>query len=220
MTCFLSPELEMAGKLMTKLSTLKEGGRFRLMTSLRQVKRNVTRWTGVPELFDRLERLLPSLQNANEEVVHLLPISAQVLDHKQVLADFKSVTLALQSPNMSLKDSNALFDLITKSYTVFNFHSYLGLGALIVHTKDLEAALIKIQSKEKDTLSVSGYRTTERLLLPTSHQQEEEKDDGLSFAERELKRQRQVENESLSRYIDTRFCATDFKSTGATFLNG
>jgi hypothetical protein len=149
MTCFLSQELEMAGKLMTKLSTLKEGGRFRLMTSLRQVKRNVTRWTGVPELFDRLERLLPSLQNANEEVVHLLPTSAQVLtirDHKQALADFKSVTLVLQSPNMSLKDSNALFDLITKSYIVFNFHSYLGLGASIVHIKDLESALIKIQS--------------------------------------------------------------------------
>jgi hypothetical protein len=69
-------------------------------------------------MFDRLERLLQSMQNANEEVVHLLTIPAFVLkirDHKQTLADFKSVTLALQSPNMSLKDSNALFDSITKS---------------------------------------------------------------------------------------------------------
>jgi hypothetical protein len=89
-----------------------------------------------------------------------------------------------------------------------------------VHIKDLESVLIKIQSKKEDTLSVSGYRTMERLLPPTSHQQEEEKDDDLSFAERELKSQRQVENESLSRYIDTRFCATDFEPTGATFLNG
>jgi hypothetical protein len=63
---------------------------------------------------------------------------------------------------------------------VFNFHSYLGLVASIVHSKDLESAFIKIQSKEKDKLSVSGYRTMERLLLPTSHQQEEEKDDDLS----------------------------------------
>jgi hypothetical protein len=88
----------MAGKLMTKLSTLKQGGRFRLTTS--------PRWTGVPEMFDRLERLLLSLQNANEEVVHLLPTSAQVLlirDHKQALADFKSVTLALPSPKMFIE---------------------------------------------------------------------------------------------------------------------
>jgi hypothetical protein len=85
---------------------------------------------------------------------------------------------------MSLEDSNARLDSITKSYTVFNFHSYLGLGASIVHIKDLESALIKIQSKKEDILSVSGYWIMERLLLPTSHQQEEEKDDDLSFAER------------------------------------
>jgi hypothetical protein len=57
---FVSPELEKAESLMTKLSTLKQGGRFRLMTSLRPVKRSVTRWTRVSEMFDRLKRLLPS----------------------------------------------------------------------------------------------------------------------------------------------------------------
>jgi hypothetical protein len=198
----------MTGKLMNKLSTLKQAGRLRLLTSLRPVKRNATRWTGVPDMFDRLQRLLPTLQNANDEIVHLVPSPSQIRkiqDHKQALEDFKSITKTLQGA-MSIKDSHAVFESITESYPMFDFASYLSLGASIIHDKALESALVKIQSNNEDTLSVSEQRSVEKLLLPMSHQQEEDIEDGkMSFAERALKSQRKVENKSNTRYIDTQF---------------
>ena len=62
----------MVANLMTKLSTLKEGGRLRQDTKLRPVKRNVTRWMGAINMFERLERLIPKLQNPSVEVVELM----------------------------------------------------------------------------------------------------------------------------------------------------
>jgi hypothetical protein len=179
-----------------------------LNTSLRPVKRNATRRTGVPAMYDRLERLLPSLHNATDDILQLLPSPTKVMkirDQKQALADFKSVTLALQSNTMSLKDSEALFVSITRSYPMFDFGSYIGLGANIVHAKDLESALIKIQVKTEDSLSFPEQRAVERLLIHASQPVEGKNDVELSFAERELKRQRQAELKSSTRCIDTRF---------------
>jgi hypothetical protein len=77
-------------------------------------------------MYDRLERLLPTLHNATDDILQLLPSPTKVMkirDQKQALADFKSVTLALQSNTMSLKDSEALFVSITRSYPMFDFGS-------------------------------------------------------------------------------------------------
>lgn len=47
---FLATELELVGKLMSMLATLKQSGRFRLMSDRTLLKRNVTRWTYVSEI--------------------------------------------------------------------------------------------------------------------------------------------------------------------------
>jgi hypothetical protein len=85
-----------------------------LITQLRPVKRNETRWTGVLDMFQRFERLLPNLNSANQddEVLDLIPNADQkqnIRERKQALADFKSVTIALQQMEMSMKESYVLF---------------------------------------------------------------------------------------------------------------
>ena len=145
---------------MSKLVTLKQSGRLRLMTSLCPVKRNVTRWTGVQDMFQRFERLLPNLNledgGRNDELMDFVPSAAQnknIRDHKQALADFKSVTIALRRHDMTIKESNVLFRSIIDAYKEFNFEGYLGAESDIIHSKPLESAILKIQSNKEDILT-------------------------------------------------------------------
>ena len=110
----LSIENEIVGKLMSKLSTLKESGRLRLSTPLRPVRRNITRWLGVVNMFERMERLLPSLLN-------------NIRNHQQALSNFKSVTLKLESGKTTLIESHTLFQTIIDEFPNFDFQKYLGV---------------------------------------------------------------------------------------------
>lgn len=145
---FLARESELVEKLMSKLSTLKQSGWLRLITHLRPVKRNETaHWTGVPDMFQRFERLLPKLNSANQddEVLDLIPNADQkrnIREQKQALADIKSVTIALQRMDiMSMKESDVLFQSIIDAYPEFDFDAYLGSDADIIHNKALERCL-------------------------------------------------------------------------------
>ena len=119
---------------------------------MRPVKRNVTRWTDVPDMFQRFERLLPNLDEVDNEIMDLIPTAGQkrnIRDHKQTLADFKSVTIALQRHDMSMKESDVLFRSIVDSYPEFAFNHYLG--------NESTAKIWK--------LPLSRYKQTRRLLL-------------------------------------------------------
>ena len=48
---FRAAESDLVRKLMSKLATMKQSGRLRLTTAPCPVKRNVTCWTGVPDMF-------------------------------------------------------------------------------------------------------------------------------------------------------------------------
>ena len=74
---YLSSESELVSKLMSKLATLKQSGRLRLMTSLHPVKQNLTQWTGAPDMFAHFERLLPTINQEDEELSELIPSAAQ-----------------------------------------------------------------------------------------------------------------------------------------------
>ena len=81
--------------------------------------------------------------------MHLVPSAAHqnknILERKQALADFKSVTIALQQHDMSIKESDILFWSIIDAYKDFNFESYLGTDSDIIHGNQLEMAALKIQ---------------------------------------------------------------------------
>jgi hypothetical protein len=82
------------------------------------------------------------------------------------------------------------------------------------------SVLIKMKLKTEDALSVAEQeqRSVKWSLKHASHEPEEgkKKDIQLSFAERELKRQRLAKQKSSTRYIDTTR-VTDFKSDERLF---
>ncbi|KAL5510407.1 hypothetical protein EMCRGX_G005945 [Ephydatia muelleri] len=111
---------------------------------------------------------------------------------------------------MTMKESNVLFRSIIDSYPEFAFNHYLGHDADIIHSKDLETAVIKIQANKESTLSIQEKRAVEQLLLPAASHAESgetvvDEDAQLSFADRALKRQRVEEKKECSKYINTRF---------------
>lgn len=204
----LSTEVELVGRLMSKLSTMKEAGRLRLSTHLRPVKRNVTRWTGVMNMFLRLERLLPHIAESDPETAELIPTVAQknkIRAHKRALADFKSVTAALQSSIATISESNALFSCLIEDYTSFDFSSYLSPTAQIVHCATFENAISKLQAGMQVNLTLEEEQSVRSLKLNQLNScNSEDEEYGLTFAQRALKRKRTQMNPQ-SGYIDTRF---------------
>ncbi len=73
----LSKEVDKVSRLMSKLSTLKEAGRLRLVNHLRPVKRNVTRWSSVINMLQRYERLVDDIDHTNREFAVLLPTAEE-----------------------------------------------------------------------------------------------------------------------------------------------
>jgi hypothetical protein len=149
----------------------------------------------------------------------LVPSASQkknIRKRKQALADFKSVTIALQRHDMSIKESDVLFRSIIDAYKDFNFEGYLGTDSDIIHDKQLEMAVLKIQSNKENTLTDLEKGAVELLLRPALLSQDNtaegsgssagnHDDAQLSFAERALKRQRVQDKTEGSKYINTRF---------------
>ena len=88
-----------------------------------------------------------------------------------------------------LEESDVLFRSIIDSYPEFAFDHYLGNKINIIHSKDLETAIVKIHANKENTLIIHEQHAVEQLLLPAAQGSEEAVDDDaqLSFAERALK---------------------------------
>lgn len=201
----LNIESEMVGKLMSKLSTIKDSGRHRSFTPLRPVKR-IARWLGVLNMFDRLERLLPSLKDPIPEVVQFIPNEVQINSirhHKITLIDFKSITLQLQNQKTTISDSHVLFQAMIVEFPNFDFNKYLGVETQFIHSPSFETAIIKIQSGDVKPMSTNEKDSVKKLEKETP-KKTSLKDEELSFAERVLKR-RKLNNNTASKYINTKF---------------
>ena len=138
----------------------------------------------------------------------LIPNAEQkknIRERKQALADFKLFAIALQALDMSMKESDVVFQSIIDEYTEFDFESYLGADASIIHYKALETAIVKIQSNKEGTLTKVEKQAVSKLLLCQEGEQvgsigyDGEDDTQLSFAERALKRQRIQEKTECSK---------------------
>lgn len=110
--------------LMSKLSMLKEASRLRMTSSLRPVKRNKTRWLGVIKMLDRYKRLRSHIDDTNPDVAELLPTTYQrnvIRHHIGALSDFKSVTKSLQRKNVTIWESQTLFQSLIHSFPNFQY---------------------------------------------------------------------------------------------------
>ena len=74
-------------------------------------------------------------------------------DHKKItelssiLQEFESVTQALQNSTRNLHDIRCLFDGVTAEHS--SMRSYLGSDADIVHSKEFEVAMAKLQEDQQ-----------------------------------------------------------------------
>lgn len=202
---YLESEIDLVSNLMSKLSTLKEVDRLRMTSSLRPVKRNKTRLLGVIKMLDRYERLRPHIDDINPDVAELLPTAGQrnfICHHSGALSDFKSVTESLQRENVTIWESQTLFQSLIHSFPNFHFDSYLTTDAPIVHNTTFEDVIIKIQSGREYEMLDNEKEVALCLKLQNTDAREEYDDTRLSVAERALKRQR-MKQSNRSAYIDT-----------------
>ena len=79
---------------------------------------------------------------------------------------FRSITIAIQSEEISISTTNLFFQKLISEIPDFPFKDYIGVDARIVHSKDFENAIIKIQ--EKNELQLTNLETiaVEKLLKP------------------------------------------------------
>lgn len=152
----LKEQVEVVSKLMSKLSNLKNSGRLRLLTSLRPKNRNVTRWTSATLMFERYIKLTPTLHSMGDDIVEFLPDlkdNMKIKNQLPILKDLKSVTLELQKKEITLAETEVLFDYITEKFSDFPFENYLSNSAAIVFSPEFESAVIKIQNKNERSLN-------------------------------------------------------------------
>ena len=202
----LKREVEMVTQLMGKLSTLKEAGFLRQKTHLRPVKRNVTRWLGVIHMMDRFLTLLPSIDENRPGIADFIPSAAQrskIRNYQKILYELKAVTLALQSTSLTLAESEELFQSVITEFPQFNFSSYLGSTASIVHNVVFERAIIKVQCGNDSQLLLAEAQSIKKLEVKAEVENEQADDRVLSIVEGAMKRQKL--KTKIPTYVDTRF---------------
>ena len=113
---------------------------------------------------------------------------------------FRSITIAIQSEEISISTTNLFFQKLISEIPDFPFKDYIGVDARIVHSKDFENAIIKIQ--EKNELQLTNLETiaVEKLLKPNP---EVINNSNLTWTQKIIETQKLSEDKSS--YIDTYF---------------
>ena len=123
--------------------------------------------------------------------------SFRVIDELQTLYELKSVTETLQRPTLTFLESEILLNSVIVAFPLFPFNSYLSIESNIVSNPDFESAIIKIQDGRELDMSVEEREAVNGLMKSASVLEEDE--NGLSLAQKALKRSAQ-KNELLQNH--------------------
>jgi hypothetical protein len=139
--------------LMKHLGNLNPRNRLRTFTNLAPVKRNRTRWSSTYSMLKRYLRLYPFL-DFTDPVLDIFKFQLSPQEHARTvnLVDmFKAAheaTILLQSDDtrqINLLSTRVVFDALRSTYQHPAFERYLAPTASIVHSPNLENAIVKIQ---------------------------------------------------------------------------
>ncbi len=169
-----------------------------------------------------LREVLPELHSSEINAISLTASEDRRIDKliKQ-LSHLESVTKKLQEKETTVSDSRALFDAVIETYSETS--DKLSSTAGIVHSFTFENAVEKLQRGNSSSILYEESEAVKSLKResPTSF---EIVNEDLSFAERALKRQRLINEESSDDYLDTRFlvpisniCERLFSTVGYAF---
>jgi len=152
--------------------------------------------------YAQLRDFLRAIGDDGMDLLHLNPREDKAVDALLgEMTEWDSITVALQRDSMTVAQARDLFDFVCFEYPAMV--GRLGADADIVAMPGFETALVKVQRGLASTL-------TDEEILAVAHlrshelqeEQANEEDDGLSLAERALKRQRTDQERT---YVDTRF---------------
>jgi len=177
-------------KVMISLKSLNNAVKLSVITDLKPVVHNATRWSSYYEMvrrYDALREFLTKWPTSDVTFRSLLP-SAQdegrIMELLGHLSKFNSVTKALQGAKLTVADARVLFDCLIKDYPAMATH--LGQAAQIVESPTFEKAVAKAQLGKKlnatDALALRSLAASTRAAT----NQDEPKD----YAKRALKRAR------------------------------
>ena len=190
-----------------KLRTLLLNAKLKKLTHLQPKTRNVTRWSSTHEMLKRyveLRQFLPSLMSNEIDSLSLNPAKNRRVDYLlQQMEKLESVTKALQRNDTTISDVRAMFDAVVESYPETS--GKLSSRAAIVHCAEFESAIVNLQRQNAAGLSYEEEESV-KCLRVEKHPIEDVSSDGLSFAERALKRQKCMNMEASHDYMDSRFC--------------
>ncbi|EGZ30694.1 hypothetical protein PHYSODRAFT_473627, partial [Phytophthora sojae] len=137
-------EVSAVSALMQALRTINNRAALKDETKLSPLRPNVTRWGSTFKMLARYVRIRDDIKQV-EAVFDLIPKAAMHERIKSLLEDlriFDSVTVALQSDDLSLADVRVLFDSIVERFPLLK--PKLGPTASIVHSPSFETAAVKV----------------------------------------------------------------------------
>ena len=141
--------------------------------------RNCTRWSSTISLIQRALEIHQFLDDGEDSETTEFVLGPA--DHKKIkelssiLQDFESVTQVLQNSTRNLHEIRCLFDGVISENS--SMRSYLASDADIVHSKEFEVAIVKLQggltdSTPEETVSLSKLiginDSSEVLVLPNN----------------------------------------------------
>jgi hypothetical protein len=205
----LPTEVAKVTGLMSHLSNVKAGARLRLITPLRATKRNATRWTGASKMLKKYVRFQEAncIDKTDKTIVAIAPDNeedARICEVQPKLDNLESVMVNLQDPGLTMYGARVMFDVVLAEHE--ELQCYLGAGTNIVHTKDFENAIVKIQGGDEHALTRAEKAAVKKLLKPKpvekTSAQPPAKKGFVQIANEILKRQKVA---PPSKYVDTRF---------------
>jgi hAT family C-terminal dimerisation region len=203
----LSPEVKKCSNFMSRLGNINLAGKLRLSSELRPIPKSDTRWDSTADMFLRLKKIAPHVDQTDDRIINYLQTPAErakIRAHTAALSDFKSISVALQHRERTIADANYLFQKLIAAFPTHDFSKYLGRDANIIHDQDFENAIIKIQSGKEDDLTIAEEDSVMSLLKEPVDIHIEPAGGDLPFAQCMLKRQK-TETSNGSKYINTSF---------------
>ncbi|ETP03122.1 hypothetical protein F441_19885 [Phytophthora nicotianae CJ01A1] len=154
--------------LMAALRTVNNRAALREHTPLAPLRPNATRWSSTYDMVARYVRIRDEIKQV-DAVLDLIPKAAMHRKIGALLGDlqvFHSVTIKLQSEDLSLADVRLLFDSVLQRFP--SLTSKLGVTASIVHSPGFEAATVKIINGETGRLTTGERKAIKRFEVTAS----------------------------------------------------
>jgi len=192
--------------LMKKLRTPIAAAKLRKLTYLKAKTLNATRWSSCSEMFKRYQELKEFIGKVEiEDIDDLILTTRENRKVDELCAKFQeleSVTKYLQSNRCTISDCRLLFNGIIDMFP--STKERLSASADIVHDKDFERALSKIQEGKVNSLTRAERTAAKGLKLGNDDVIEvPQSPTSFSLAAHILKKARPISTNS--EYIDTRF---------------